>query len=86
MGVKLDEETRERLKRISEMKDRSVHWLMKDAIRRYLDTEEQFEHEKAEDLARYQAYLDTGRHVSNEDMMSWLDELAETAARKSRVD
>jgi predicted transcriptional regulator len=84
MGVKLDDETRERLKRISEMKDRSVHWLMKDAIRRYLDTEERFEQEKAEDMARYQAYLDTGRHVSSEDMTSWLDELAENAARKSR--
>ena len=83
MGVKLDDETRERLKRVSEMKRRSVHWLMKEAIRCYLENEEPFEQEKAEDLARYQAYLDTGRHISNDEMMAWMDELAQKAARKS---
>ena len=83
MGVKVDEETRERLKRVAKMKDRSVHWLMKEALRRYLESEERFEQEKAEDLARFQAYLDTGRHISNDEMMSWLDELAQKAARKS---
>jgi predicted transcriptional regulator len=81
MGVKVDQETRERLKRVSEMKDRSVHWLMKEAICRYLETEERFEQEKAEDRARYQAYLDTGRHISNDEMMSWLDELAQKAGK-----
>jgi len=86
MGVKLDDETRERLKRVAEMKQRSVHWLMKEAIRRYLDSEEHFEREKAEDTARYQAYLDTGRHISNDEMMSWMDELAEKAARQSRAE
>ena len=86
MGVKLDDETRERLKRVAELKQRSAHWLMKEAIRRYLDSEEHFEREKAEDMARYQAYLDTGRHISNDEMMSWMDEQAENAARKSRAE
>ncbi len=86
MGVKLDDETRERLKRVAEMKQRSAHWLMKEAIRRYLDSEEHFEREKAEDMARYQSYRDTGRHFSNDEMMSWMDEQAEKAARKSRAE
>jgi len=85
MGVKLDDETRERLKRVAEMKQRSSHWLMKEAIHRYLDSEEHFEREKAEDMARYEAYLDTGHHISNDEMMSWMDGLAEKAARKSRA-
>ena len=84
LGIKLDDKTRDRLKRVSKAKDRSVHWLMKEAIQRYLESEEQYEQEKAEDLARYQAYLDTGRHISNDEMMSWLDELALNASRKSR--
>ena len=61
-----------------------MHWLMKDAILRYLEAEERFEREKSEDVARYQAYLDTGRHISNDEMMTSLDELAEKAARQSR--
>ena len=85
MRVKLDDGTRERLERVAEMKQRSVHWLMKDAIRRYLDREEHFEREKAEDMPRYQSYLDSGRHFSNDEMMSWMNGLAEKSARKSRA-
>ena len=40
VGVKLDDETRTRLKRLGEIKDRSVHWLMKEAIGRYVEAEE----------------------------------------------
>lgn len=86
MGVKVDDETRERLKRVSALKDRSVHWLMKDAIHRYLDAEERYEQEKAEDLARYEAYVETGAHISHDEMMRRLDELAEKASRKSRLE
>lgn len=85
VGIKLDEQTRARLKRIAEIRRRSVHWLMKEAIERYLESEERFEQEKAEDMARYQSYLDTGRHVSNDEMMRWMDELADKA-RNSRAE
>ena len=83
MGVKLDAETRARLKKLGEAKHRSSHWLMKEAIRRYLEVEEQYEQEKAEYLARYQEYLDTGTHITHTDMTAWLDELADRAARKA---
>ena len=83
MGVKLDAETRARLKKLGETKHRSPHWLMKEAIRRYLEVEERYEQEKAEDLARYQEYLDTGTHITHTDMMAWLDGLADRAARKA---
>ena len=86
MGVKLDEETRSRLKKLGDAKSRSTHWLMKEAIHRYLEEEERYEQEKAEDMARYQEYVETGRHITQEDMMAWLDELAERAAQKSRVE
>lgn len=86
MGVKLDEETRARLKRLGQVRNRSTHWLMKEAIHRYLELEERYEQEKAEDMARYQEYVETGRHVTQEDMMAWLDGLAERAAQKNRVE
>ena len=86
MGVKLDAETRARLKKLGEAKQRSPHWLMKEAIRQYLEIEERYEQEKAEDLARYQAYLDTGTHITHTDMMAWLNELADRAARKAQAE
>jgi predicted transcriptional regulator len=86
MGVKLDAETRARLKKLGETRQRSPHWLMKEAIRRYLEVEERYEQEKAEDLARYQEYLDTGTYITHTDMMAWLDALADRTARKTQAE
>lgn len=82
-GIKLDPETHERLKHLAKVKDRSVHWLMKEAIGRYVAEEERFEREKAEDEVRYQHYLDTGSHVSNQDMAALLDGLDARIRRKA---
>src|SRR2546423_14612264 len=51
--VKLDRETRARLQKLGKARNRSSHWLMLEAIRRYLEVEERYEQEKAEDQARY---------------------------------
>jgi predicted transcriptional regulator len=40
VGVKLDDETRDRLKNLGEVKQRSVHWLMREAIQDYIEKEE----------------------------------------------
>ena len=85
MGVKPDRETRDRLQKLGKARNRSSHWLMREAIRRYLEVEERYEQEKAEDQARYQAYLDTGHHISHEDMLAWLDQLAAQAAQQAQA-
>ena len=82
-GIKLDTETLERLKNLAGAKDRSVHWLMKEAIGRYLIDEERFEREKMEDETRYQRFLDTGSHVTADEMDVWFDQLAEESQRRS---
>lgn len=41
---------------------------------------ERHEREKSEDEARYQHYLDTGQHISNEEMMAWFDRLERKAS------
>jgi predicted transcriptional regulator len=75
MGVKLDEATRKRLKALGTIRKRSPHWLMKSAILEYLDREETFEAEKREDMKRWEKYQETGEHLTNDEMMAWLDEL-----------
>ena len=85
VGVKLDRETRDRLQKLGQARNRSSHWLMREAIRRYLEVEERYEQEKAEDQARYQAYLETGYHISHEDMLAWLDQLAAQATQQAKT-
>lgn len=84
VGVKLDVETRERLRKLGKARQRSAHWLMKDAIARYLEAEERYETEKAEDLARWQRYVETGAAVAHEEAAARLGAWAEEAARKAR--
>ena len=85
VGVKLDEKTRNRLRKLGQAKQRSTHWLMKDAIAHYLDVEEHYEQERVEDEVRWQHYLDTGAHVTDEEMTEWLGELADHAARRAET-
>ena len=47
VGVKLDGETRARLKKLGDARQRSTHWLMKEAIARYLEAEERYELERS---------------------------------------
>jgi predicted transcriptional regulator len=74
-GIKLDDHTRARLKALAEKRDRSPHWLMRTAIETYLDREEAYEREKAEDMVRWEHYLETGRAIGNDEVESWLQDL-----------
>jgi predicted transcriptional regulator len=70
--VKLDPETKDRLERLGEAKHRSTHWLMKEAIARYLDQEEYSEELNRETLARWQE-AEQGKVVSHQAVSKWLD-------------
>ena len=73
MGVKLDEDTRDRLKALAEARRRSAHWLVKEAIDQYLKREEQIEQRNREADAAWEEYQRTGQFVSHEAMRAWLD-------------
>jgi predicted transcriptional regulator len=77
IGIKLDEQIKERLKRLGAARSRSPHWLMCLAIRQYLDREESYECEKREDMDRWERFQLTGHAISQEDAAAWLAKLAE---------
>lgn len=79
-GIKLDENTQARLKALAEKRKRSPHWLMRMAIESYLEHEEQYEAEKAEDAARWERYLITGNAIDEDSMEKLLQDLAEGKA------
>lgn len=76
MGIKLDEDTKARLKALGELRDRSPHWLAKKAIEEFLEREEEYEREKREDLAEWEDYLRTGKAIPGEKVISWLKDMA----------
>ncbi len=81
LGVKVDEALQERLKTMAEVKDRSTHWIIKQAIEQYLTREEAIERDRREDQERWENYALTDQAVSNATATVWLDKLA--AGRKS---
>lgn len=76
-GIKLDENTRARLKALGEKRNRSPHWLMRTAIQTYLEREEQYEKEKQEDKERWERYQLTGQAISHDTAAEWLNNLAD---------
>jgi predicted transcriptional regulator len=73
MAVKLDEELRDRLRALGEAKRRTPHWLMCEAIRLYVEREEEVERAKTEARERLARYDATGRYVAGEDVDAWLE-------------
>lgn len=81
LALKLDEETRQRLQALGELRDRSPHWLMKKAVLEFLEREESYEREKREDLERWDQYRLTGRAVPNAAVQDWLEGFGTDAGR-----
>jgi len=79
-GVKLDADMRKRLEVLAQKRDRSPHWLMCTAIKLYVEREENYEHEKREDLARWEHYMLTGEAVSHDKAAAWLNKLTQGKA------
>jgi len=76
LGIKLDDATRERLKSVASGLDRAPHWVIKSALIELLEQEETALRERREDEARWARYQETGQAISQEQVMQWLDALA----------
>lgn len=72
-AVKLDEETYGRLKALGVARKRTPHWLMKEAIRQFLEREEEAEHIRRDTLERWSRYESTGQTISHEVIEDWLE-------------
>ena len=73
MAVKLDAAVRKRLQALGLAKRRSPHWLMNEAIRLYVEREEEAERARAETRARLARYDATGEYIADDDVQAWLE-------------
>jgi len=72
-SVKLDDELKSRIQLLADARQRSAHWIMREAIRDYVEREEARESFKQEALASWAAYQETGQHLTGQEVRDWLN-------------
>ena len=73
--IKIDVDTKSRVKRLADARHRSSHWMILEAIRQYVGREEQRESMRQDALAAWNDYQATGFHVTHEEADKWLAKL-----------
>lgn len=72
-SLKIDDEMKGRIQALAQRRDRSAHWIMREAIREYVDREEARESFRQEAVDAWAAYRETGRYLSGEETFAWLE-------------
>jgi len=75
-SIKLENDLRERLNHLAETRQRSPHWLMRQAIGEFVDREERRERLRVEAEEAWEHYQATGLHLTGEQVEAWLEKLA----------
>ena len=71
-SVKLDDDLKSRIRHLAEVRHRSSHWIMREAIRDYVEREEKRESFKQDALRAWEAYQENGLHLTLEEADAWL--------------
>ncbi|MFT0544956.1 CopG family ribbon-helix-helix protein [Allopusillimonas ginsengisoli] len=72
-SLKIDDELKGRVQQLAGWRRRSPHWIMLEAVRQYVEREEARESFKQEALASWAAYKETGRHLTGQEVRTWLN-------------
>ena len=75
VAIKIDEDIKARVKRLAEARNRTAHWLMREAITQYVDREEKRESFRQDTLKAWEEYRTTGNHVSADEADAWFAKL-----------
>ena len=75
VSVKIDDTLKGRVQHLAAARQRSSHWIMREAIARYVDQEEARDTIRQAATAAWEEYQATGLHVTFEEADTWLAEL-----------
>jgi predicted transcriptional regulator len=75
-SLKLDDDLKARIQRLAEGRQRTPHWIMKEAIERYVSHEEWHDQIWREANEALEEYDRTGLHLTFEEADAWLARLA----------
>lgn len=74
-SIKIDDDLKGRLQHLAAARQRTPHWIMREAIAEYVEREEKreaFRHDARQAWEEYQA---TGLHATGEEVIAWLSRL-----------
>ena len=74
-SLKLDDALRSRVQRLADLRRRSAHWIMREAIQQYVEREEKREELRQAALAAWEDYQNTGLHLTADEADAWLEKL-----------
>lgn len=75
VAIKIDDNTKARVKRLADARHRTAHWLMREAIIQYVEREEKREVFRQDTLKAWEEYRTTGLHVTADEADTWLAQL-----------
>ncbi|WAH58304.1 ribbon-helix-helix protein, CopG family [Pseudomonas silvicola] len=71
-SIKIDDDLKDRIQHLAALRQRTAHWLMREAITEYVQREEARESFKQEAQESWAAYQETGLHLDGEQVSAWL--------------
>ena len=72
-AIRLTPAEQEKIAHLAAVKQRKPHWIMKEALRQYMERETAKEQLRQQTLASWDDFVQTGLHVSEDEMNGWLD-------------
>ena len=75
VAIKIDADTKARVKRLATARNRTPHWLMREAISQYVEREEMREAFRQAGIKAWSDYRSTGLHLTAEEVDAWLAKL-----------
>ncbi|WP_123101235.1 CopG family ribbon-helix-helix protein [Acidithiobacillus sulfuriphilus] len=75
VAVKLDADLKERIKHLAGVKRRSSSWLMREAVREYVEREERLEQFRQAGREAWESFQTTGLHLTFAEADAWLGKL-----------
>jgi len=71
-SIKIDDDLKYRIQQLANARQRSAHWIMREALSQYVAREEARENFRQEALASWKAYQETGLHLTGTETRDWL--------------
>ena len=75
VAIKIDHDIKERVKRLADARHRTPHWMMREAIRQYVEREEKHQAFRQDAIDAWNKYQATGLHAAMDEADAWLEKL-----------
>ncbi len=83
--IKIDQDTKARVKRLADARHRTPHWMILEAVRQYVEKEEKREAFRQDGIQAWNEHQETGLHVTGDEVIAWLDTWGEANEQAAPV-